>query len=110
MKKNIGVETKAPDKKCEDVNCPYHGALPVRGRTFVGKVISARMTKTVTVVFDKINYVPKYERYEKRRTRLKAHNPECINAKEGDTIKIMECKPLSKTKKFVIIEVLNESN
>ena len=50
----------------------------------------------------------KFERYEKRRTRIKVHNPECINAKEGDIVKISECRPLSKTKNFVIIENLGK--
>jgi small subunit ribosomal protein S17 len=36
---------------------------------------------------------------------MHAHNPPCINAKEGDVVKIAECRPLSKTKKFVVIEV-----
>ncbi len=50
----------------------------------------------------------RYERYEKRRTRVAAHNPPCINAKEGDKVVIAECRPLSRTKKFVIIEVKKE--
>ena len=45
---------------------------------------------------------------KKKRTRLHAHNPSCIDAKEGDTVKIMECRPLSKTKKFVVIEKIDE--
>ena len=45
---------------------------------------------------------------QKKRSRIKAHNPECINAKEGDVVKVSECKPLSKTKNFVIIEKLGK--
>ena len=48
----------------------------------------------------------KYERFEKRSTRIAAHIPDCINGKTGDSVKIMECRPLSKTKKFVVVEVL----
>ena len=106
MKKTIGIEVKEPENKCEDENCPFHGTLSVRGRAFVGKVIAARARMTATIEWGRIKYIPKYERYEKRRTRIKAHNPECIDAKEGDKVKIMECRPLSKTKKFVIVEVL----
>ena len=36
------------------------------------------------------------------------HNPDCIDAKEGNLVKIMECRPLSKTKNFVIVEVLGK--
>ena len=39
-----------------------------------------------------------------QKTRVHAFNPLCINAKEGDTVKIIECRPLSKTKNFVVIE------
>jgi len=94
--------------KCTDKNCPIHGGIRTRGRSFVGKVISAKMQRTVRIEFGRINYLPKYERYEKRRTRLKAHNPECISASEGDMVKVVECRPLSKTKHFVIIEKIKK--
>jgi small subunit ribosomal protein S17 len=106
MKKNIGIEVKEPEKKCDDKNCAFHGNISIRGRTFVGIVKAARATKTATVVWERKSFLPKYERYERRRTSVKAHNPECLNAKIGDKVKIMECKPLSKTKKFVIVEVM----
>lgn len=80
--------------------------LSLRGRTFEGRVTSDKMHKTVTVEWARRKFVPKYERYEKRKTSVKAHNPEDINAKEGDIVKIMETRPLSKTKKFVVIEIL----
>jgi small subunit ribosomal protein S17 len=93
--------------KCEDINCPIHGNNKMRGRIFEGKVIRAKMTKTVTVEWPRRRYLSKYERFEKRRSKVKAHNPVCISAKEGDTVRISECRPLSKSKNFVILEVLN---
>jgi len=42
----------------------------------------------------------------KKRSRVAAHNPVCINAKIGDKVRIAECRPISKTKAFVIIEVM----
>lgn|SRR3989338_4391385 len=102
--KNIGVILEPPKEKCGDVNCPFHGALSVRGRQFTGTVISTKMRKTAVIEFERLHHLQKYERYEKRRTRLKAHNPDCINAKEGDMVQIMECRPLSKTKSFTIIK------
>ncbi len=106
--KNIGIKVKLSKKKCKDENCPFHGRLKCRGKIFTGIVIAAKMQKTVTVEFPRQCYIPKYERYEKKRTRIKAHNPECINAKEGDIVKISECRPLSKTKNFVVIENLGK--
>lgn len=104
--KNIGLEVSSPKKACQDDNCPFHGTLKCRGRVFTGTVVSSRMQKTVNVEWEWQNYLRKYERYEKRRSRVKAHNPSCINANEGDIVRIMECRPLSKTKNFVVVEVL----
>jgi small subunit ribosomal protein S17 len=91
-------------QECTDKNCAIHGKVRGRGRVFTGVVRSAKMQRTITFEFERRYYLPKYQRYEKRKTRVKAHNPDCINAKEGNTVRIMECRPLSKTKKFVVIE------
>ena len=79
-----------------------------RGRTFVGTVIADKMHKTVTVEWEGKRYVPKFERYSKTRTRVKAHNPENINAKVGNVVQIMETRPVSKTKNFVVTKVLKD--
>lgn len=102
--KNIGVVIEIPKQPCNDIRCPYHGNLNVRGRQFTGTVVSTKMRKTAVMEFDRLHFLKKYERYEKRRTKLKVHNPECINAKDGDIVRTIECRPLSKTKNFVIIE------
>ena len=104
--RNIGTALELPKEKCNDINCPFHGKLSVRGRQFTGTVISAKMRKTAVIEFERLYFLKKYERYEKRRTKLKVHNPECINAKDGDVVIIMECRPLSKTKTFVIVQKL----
>lgn len=106
--KNIGLNVKKPKGKCEDSNCPFHGNLKCRGRTFTGTIISEKMQKSATVEWKRQSYIRKYERYEKKRSKVKAHNPTCIDAKQGDVVKIMECRPLSKTKNFVIIEVMGK--
>lgn len=92
------------NEECTDKNCMIHGKVRTRGRAFTGVVVSAKMQRTVTFEFERSYYLPKYQRYEKRKTRLKAHNPGCINAKEGDVVKVMECRPISKTKSFVVVE------
>ena len=97
---------KKPKKTCNDQNCPFHGALSVRGRVLNGVVISAKMDKTVVVRRDYLDYVPKLKRYERRRSQISAHNPPCINAKEDDRVKIAECRPISKTVSFVVVEKL----
>jgi small subunit ribosomal protein S17 len=62
------------------------------------------MDKTVIVKRDYLSYVPKFKRYERRRSRIPSHNPPCIDAKEGDRVIISECRPLSKTVSFVVVE------
>lgn len=74
--------------------------LATRGRTFVGTVISNRMSKTVTVEWERRKFVPKYQRYEKRRTRVKAHDP--FGLQVGDVVEIVETRPISKTKNFLV--------
>lgn len=101
---------KSKVKECKDINCPIHGSLKVRGRTFKGKVIKSKMKKTVSVEWKTKNYFPKYERYLINTSRVKAHLPECIEVDVGDEVKIRECRPLSKTKKFVVVSKDNESS
>ncbi len=48
----------------------------------------------------------KYERYTKAKTKVKAHNPENVNAKAGQIVQITETRPLSKTKKFVVTKIM----
>jgi len=103
-KKTIGIELKIPEKECNDKKCPFHSDLKVRGRVFTGRVISSKAHKMVTIEIPRTSFIKKYERYEKKRTRIHAHNPECINVKEEDIVKIVECRPLSKIKNFVVVE------
>ncbi len=95
-------------QKCNDPKCPFHGHLKTHGRSFIGVVKSAKMKNTVTVEFERPYLIRKYNRYERRYTRLKAHNPECINAQEGQVVEVKECRPLSKTKAFVVTRVIGE--
>ncbi len=77
--------------------------ISTRGSVIEGVVISDKMQKTVTVRAEYIVKVPKYQRMKRRHTKIKARNPPEINAKAGETVKIAECRPLSKTVHFVVI-------
>ena len=104
----MSLTFEKPKKTCNDRNCPFHGDLPVRGRVLEGSVVSAKMEKTVIVKRDYLHYVPKFIRYERRHSRIASHNPPCIDAKEGDRVIIAECRPVSKTVAFVVVEKLEE--
>ena len=108
MNNNIGIEVPQPAEVCDDVHCPFHGNLKPRGNIIIGTVVASKMKKTATIEKIWSHYIPKYERYEERRSRLRVHNPLCLDAKVGDRVKVMETKPISKTKRFVIIEKLEK--
>ena len=108
--KKTGTGIKAPNKECKDSKCPFHGRVKTRGRIFVGIITAKDTHRTATVVWERIAYVSKYERYLKKKSKVHVHNPPCIDAKQGDLVKITECKPLSKTKKFVIVEKLGRDS
>ena len=103
MKKSIGLDIKPPEKTCNDLKCPWHGTLPVRGKTISGVVMSSKPNKTAIVEWHYTKLIPKYERYERKKIRISAHNPDCIKAREGENVLLAECRPLSKTKSFVVV-------
>ena len=101
--RDIGIDVPVPAKGCSDRNCPFHGKLSVRGQSFEGVVVSAKMQRTVVVEREHLRYIPKYERYEKRTRRMNVHAPPCLDLKEGIRVTIMECRPLTKTVHFVAV-------
>lgn len=82
---------------------------PVRGGTFVGRVVSNKMDKSATVRWEYAEKVPKFERYERRNTKISVHVPEGIELEEGDRVKVGETRPISKTKSHVVLNVLDDS-
>ena len=104
----VGLNVQEPKNECNDPNCPFHGSLSVRGQVLEGTVTSNKAERTVTVERSFYKFIRKYERYEKRKSRINAHKPDCINVNIGDEVKIAECRPLSKTKHFVIVDVKGE--
>ena len=100
----IGLNVTEPEGTCSDEDCPFHGNLSVRGQVLEGEVASTDMEKTVVVEREYDVFVPKYDRYMKRRSRVPAHAPECFDIEVGDTVSIAETRPLSKTKSHVVVE------
>ena len=94
------------EQKEENVTQSTEIEFPTRGSTFVGKVESTKMEKSATVRWEYSKSVPKYERYERRNTKVTTHVPEDLEVEEGDRVRIAETRPISKTKSSVIIEVL----
>lgn len=93
----------------EDRDCPIHGDLKTRGRTFEGRVVK-KFQKRVTIEFERMVKVRKYERYTKLKTKLHARLPSCMEKEieEGDLIRIQECRPLSKIIHFVVTKKIKD--
>jgi small subunit ribosomal protein S17 len=107
--RDIGLDVRAPKTRCDDRHCPFHGRLPVRGQVLEGTVVSTGMQRTAVVERTLLHFVPKYERYEKRRRRYLAHAPPCLNVPVGHRVRIAETRPLSKLVSFCIVEDLGEA-
>ncbi|MDL5362523.1 30S ribosomal protein S17 [Halalkalicoccus sp. NIPERK01] len=106
----IGLDVETPpepdDPDYDYEKCPFYGELSVRGQILEGVVASADMDKTVIVEREYDVFVPKYDRYMKRRSRVPAHVPGVLDhVSVGDRVKIAETRPLSKTKSHVVVEV-----
>ena len=103
--RDIGLEIDPPSRDCDDPKCPFHGQLPVRGAVIEGVVRTAKMMGTVVVQRERRVFVPKYERFKLVTHKYSAHSPPCLAPKEGDKVTIAECRPLSKTVKYVVVKV-----
>ncbi len=101
--------TKKIEIECNDRLCPIHGnkKLKMRGRTFEGAVIR-KLPGRVTIEFERMLKLPKYERYEKRKTKIHARVPECMknDFAIGDLIQVAETRPISKMIHCVVNKVI----
>jgi len=76
--------------------------------TVTGRVISNKMDKTITVLLERRVKHPIYGKFIRRSTKVHAHdeNNEC---REGDTVVVQQCRPLSKTKTWQLVEIVNRA-
>ena len=83
---------------------------PVRNarKQRVGLVVSSKMDKTITIAIERQVNQPIYGKYVKQTTKLKAHD-EANDAGEGDTVRIQETRPLSKTKRWRLVEIVERA-
>ena len=77
-------------------------------KTRVGKVVSDKMDKTVVVTVEDRVAHPIYKKIVKRTYKLKAHD-ENNQCGIGDTVKVMECRPLSKDKRWRLVEIIEKA-
>ena len=107
MTRNIGLPVKEPKKKSleNEKNNPFNGSLSIRGKLFEGTVIDAKAKGTVVIQKELPIYFTKFKRFGRSRNKIHAHVPSNINVQEGDHVIAAECRPISKSVSFVIVEV-----
>ncbi|MEO0575065.1 MAG: 30S ribosomal protein S17 [Pseudomonadota bacterium] len=77
-------------------------------RRLIGKVVSDKMDKTVSIAIERLVRHGVYGKYIRRTTKLKAHD-ETNQCREGDTVAITECRPMSKSKAWAVVEVVERA-
>jgi small subunit ribosomal protein S17 len=74
----------------------------------VGRVVSNKADKTVTIKIERQVQHPLYGKYIKRTSKVHAHDEE-NSCNEGDLVKIAQCRPLSKTKAWIVVEIVERA-
>ncbi len=105
MTRDIGIGVESPKRECSDVHCPFHGRLAVRGKLFDGKVTGDKARQTITLQKDAPIYFSKFKRYARGKSTIHAHVPGCIDVESGDRVLTAECRPISKSVSYVVVEV-----
>ena len=77
-------------------------------RTVTGRVISSKMDKSITLLVDRTVPHPMYGKYVRRTTKLHAHDEKNV-CKEGDLVAVEQCRPLSKTKSWTVVRLIEKS-
>jgi small subunit ribosomal protein S17 len=83
-------------------------ARTTRRKVRVGRVVSTKMQKSIVVSIERRVPHPIYKKYFRRTTKLMAHDEE-RSAKVGDTVKIMETRPISKSKRWRLVEIIEKA-
>ena len=107
LARNIGISVKKSTKSPinGEKNNPFNGSLSIRGKLFEGIVINTKAKHTVTIEKKSSINFSKFRRYGRSKNRIHAHVPSNLDIEEGDHVIAAECRPISKSVSFVIIEV-----
>ncbi|MFH1202199.1 MAG: 30S ribosomal protein S17 [Candidatus Omnitrophota bacterium] len=81
--------------------------MRLRRKIRIGKVISAKMEKTIVVEITRVSKHPVYKKMVKSTNKFKVHDEKKV-AKVGDKVRIMETRPISKEKHWTLVEILNK--
>lgn len=104
-------ETKTTTKKKDSGNTRKQNQVKLRGRTFEGNVVKI-LPGRLAIEFDRLIYHSKYERYEKRKSKMHARIPAELEGQisVGDRVQIAECRPLSKIMHAIVTKIIANKN
>ena len=107
MTRNIGLPVKTTKTEIieNEKNNPFNGSLSIRGKLFEGIVIDAKAKGTVVIQKELPIYFKKFKRYGRSKNKIHAHVPSNIDVQQGDYVIAAECRPISKSVSFVVVEV-----
>jgi small subunit ribosomal protein S17 len=107
MTRNIGLPVKELKKKPieNENNNPFNGSLSIRGKIFEGIVINAKAKGTVVIERESLIEFSKFKRFGRSKNKIHAHVPSNLDIQEGDYVVAAECRPISKSVSFVVVEV-----
>lgn len=110
--KSVGLGFKTPKEaimgKYIDKKCPFTGGVSIRGRILRGVIHSTKMQRTIVVRRNYLHFVNKYQRYQKRHRNLAAHCSPAFLPKVGDEVVMGQCRPLSKTVRYNVLEIVSK--
>jgi len=107
MTRNIGLPVNESKKKPikNENNNPFNGSLSIRGKIFEGVVINAKAKGTVVIERESLIDFTKFKRFGRSKNKIHAHVPSNLDIQEGDYVVAAECRPISKSVSFVVVEV-----
>merc|ERR1712225_200920 len=106
--KSIGLGFKTP-KTAVDAKCPFTGNVSIRGRIMRAQVRSTKMKRSIVIRRNYLHFVNKYQRYMKRHKNFTVHCSPCFEPAVGDDVIVGQCRPLSKTVRYNVLQVVSRS-
>lgn len=112
--KSAGLGFKIPKEaingKYIDKKCPFTGDVSIRGRLIRGIVKSCKMQRSIVISRNYLHFIQKYQRYQKRHKNFTVHCSPAFEPKVGDDVIVGQCRPLSKTVRYNVLEVIKKSS